>query len=82
MKELGILLYKELLNENQQVKCLIDKDLSVSDGSFVVIQPNEEIPQVDVIIVTAIHYYDAIYSELKKITNADIVSIEDVLWGI
>lgn len=82
MKELGVLLYKGLMMENQQVECFIDKDLSVSDGSFSVILPNENIPKVDVIIVTAIHYYDSIYTELRKYTDADIVSIEDVLWGI
>ncbi len=84
MKELGILLCRELNDAGIEVLYTLDKNAEKIDLdiNIPVIAPTEKIPEVDVIVVTAIHYFEEIYRNLVDITDADIVSIEDVLKGI
>lgn len=82
MKELGERLYDELKGTDIEVKYAIDKNANqmVSDISIVTLQDSLE--QVDVIVVTAIHYFNDIERELSEIVDCPIVSIEDVVYEL
>lgn len=84
MKEMGLLLFSELQNNDINVVCAIDKNAELLDCEIEipVISNLENIPNVDVIIVTPIHYFDSIHKELRGFTKAEIVSIEDLIWSI
>lgn len=78
-KELGIALYRELKDTNIQVLYAIDQNPSDVMEGIKVYTPQEDLPQVDVIVITAPHYYNAIEDELYKNVNYPVVSIEDVV---
>lgn len=85
MKEIGILLCTELKQEKIDIRYAIDKNAELINNDSLdieILKPSTEMPKVDIIIVTAIHYFDSIYMELRKLTEAEIVSIVDVLWAI
>lgn len=79
MKELGERLYEELKSTEIKVVCIIDKNPSQIKGNFVVISPDENIPEVDAIIVTAYYYYPEIKKQLEKKVNCPIYSLSGVL---
>lgn len=78
-KELGERLYDELRNTEIEVKYIIDKNISKVQAEVDVYSPDEELPKVDAIVVTATYYYDEIEDELYDITECPIISLEDVL---
>lgn len=82
MKEIGRLLLKELRQEGIKVKYAIDKNADEISADVTVLRPSSNMPEVDVIIVTASHYFDKIYLEIKGFTKADIVPIEDIFWAL
>lgn len=82
MKELGEHLYFELKNTNIQVKYAIDKKADDIVSDIKVLCPSDSLESVDVVVVTAIHYFDEIQGELSAIIDADIVSLEDVVYNI
>lgn len=79
MKELGERFYEELKNTGIEVVCVIDKYPNQVIGDFVVISPEEEIPKVDAIVVTANYYYYEIEKYLKTKVDCPIYSINGVL---
>lgn len=82
MRELGILVYHELLREGLDVCCSIDKNadnLNINQD-IKVVKPTQDLPELDLIIVSAPHYFEQIQNDLEGITNADIVSIEDIIF--
>lgn len=82
MKEIGMLLLNELKQEGVPVLYAIDRNAREMSADIPIVEPSSEMPKVDVIIVTAPHYFDSIYLNLKEMTKAEIVPIEDMLWGI
>lgn len=82
MKEMGVLLCNKLRYEGIDVRYAIDKNADEINADIEIVKPTSEMSEVDVIIVTAIHYFNSIYMELHELTEAEIVSIEDVLWSI
>lgn len=81
MKELGILLYDELKNSNVQVEYIIDRNADTMniDISVDMFEPADDLPPTDVIVVTAIHYFDEIQSSLKNRVTCPIVSLDEVI---
>lgn len=82
MKELGERLYDELTIAGITVPYVIDKN---ADSIFVdvdVVIPDEKLKPVDVIVVTAITYFDEIEEILSKKINCPIVSLGDILYEI
>ena len=80
MKELGEALLDELTKNGVEVEYGIDRD---ADNLYVGVdtyKPDEELKEVDVVVVTAVHYYDAIEADLKKKMNSKIISLEDLVW--
>lgn len=81
MRELGELLYDELQGiEDVRVECCIDRDMEGSYKGTPIVKPDAKC-DADVIVVTAIHYFNDIENDLIKRVNGKVVSIEDVLYG-
>lgn len=79
MKELGERLYEELKKTDIEVLCVIDKNPRNILGDFTVISPQQKIPEVDAIIVTADYYFREIESELKTKASCPVYSLTSVL---
>lgn len=82
MGEIGTRLFAELKDSDIEVVCAIDKDVSNTYTELNVIDPEDSIPEVDVIVVTAAFAFEEIVGNLKNKINVPIVSIEDVLYEI
>ena len=78
MGELGERLYYELTSGGVEVKCVIDQSPYVL-GEFKLIKPTEQVPNVDVIIVTAEYYFEDIYSILKENNDVPIIALSGLI---
>lgn len=79
MKELGERIYEEVKNTEIEVACIIDKKPDSVFGNFKVISPDQEIPDVDAIIVTADYYYWDIRRKLEKKVHCPVYSLNGIL---
>ena len=82
MSYVGRSLYRELENSDVIVKYAIDKKASQMNSEINIISPDEELPEVDIIIVTSIYYFNEIYNYLDSKTDIPVVSFEDVLFEL
>ena len=82
MKELGERLYDELQDTDIAVKYIIDKNAGQIICDIDVVAPEDTLENVDVVVVTAIHYFDEIEKELSKSMTCPIVSLEDVVYDM
>lgn len=80
MGPLGERLLDELKNSPVEVAYAVDKRSDTIWADVEVYSLNEKLPQVDAIIVTALHYFDSIEQTLVKKTNSKIISLEDILY--
>ncbi len=92
---LGKVLYNELKDTDIHVECFIDKKYEnrlkrihtffkkYENYSFdVPVIGLDSIPEIDVIIVSVINYYDDIVEDLLKHGQNTIISLEDIIYGI
>ena len=79
IKELGDLLIKELETSGLCVVCGIDKDARYIIQNIPIIEPDDDIPIADVIIVTAIAAFDEIKNNLEEKTKIPVVSLSEVI---
>ncbi|WP_034465539.1 hypothetical protein [Butyrivibrio proteoclasticus] len=82
IKELGIALFKELEQQGIDVRYGIDKNKSVSVEGLTVVSPEDKLEDVDVVVVTAIHYFGEIAEELGSKMTCPIISIENLFVDI
>lgn len=82
MKELGERLYDELKDSGIVVKYAIDKNAEGLYTDLDVVTPEEELEEVDVIVVTAVSYFDEIEEMLCEKTDCPIVSLEDIVYEV
>ncbi len=82
MKEAGELLYHAIKDCGLDAVYAVDRAPERLNLDLDIRKTVDEIPDVDVIVVTPIHYFASIQSELSNLTTAAIISIEDVIWGI
>ena len=82
MKELGEHLYEELKDSDITVKYIIDKNADCIYSDVDVITPDDDLEQVDVIVVTAIYYFDEIEEMLSQKVDYPIISLEDILYEV
>lgn len=80
MKELGETLLKELRQGGVEVRYAIDRDADKLFVNIDIRKPEGHLDSVDVVVVTAVHYYEEIRKDLSSKMSADIVSLEDVVW--
>ncbi len=79
MKELGERFYEEIKNTEIEAVCVIDKSPDSVIGDFTVISPEQEIPDVDAVIVTAEYYYQEIVEQLRGKVSCPVYSLLGVL---
>ena len=82
MSFIGETLVEELKNTNICVKYGIDKRAYGIASDIDVITLEEELGDVDVIVVTAITFFEEIAEELEKKVDCPIISLEDILYEI
>lgn len=82
MKELGERLYDELQGSDITVRYIIDRNADAIYADVDVVFPDSELEPVDVIVITAIYYFDEIEEMLSSKVDYPIVSLEDVLYEI
>lgn len=82
MKELGERLYDELKDSEIKVRYVIDKKADSVYVDVDAVTPEDTLEAVDVIVVTAIHYFDEIDAMLAEKVDYPIVSLEDILYEV
>lgn len=80
MKELGKCLYDELQGSDIEVKYIIDNNITENDMKLPMYKSNENLPYVDAIVVTAIHYFGEIEYQLSSNVDYQIVNLEDIIY--
>ena len=79
MKELGERFFEEIKNTDIEVAYIIDKNPREVIGDFQVISPQQELPEVDAVVVTADYYFKEIVNQLSEKVNCPIYSLNAVL---
>lgn len=80
MGYVGERLFDELKDSDVKVEYAIDKNADGINMEIDVFTPEEELPDVDLIIVTAIYFYAEIERTLKELTDYRVSSLEDILY--
>ncbi len=82
MGELGNRLLEELKDSSVAVDYAIDKYTDKVYSEVNVLEVTDELPKVDVIVVTPFFAYDEVEETLMNLVDYPIVSIEDVVFEI
>ena len=82
MKELGERLYDELKDSDIKVLYAIDKNADAIYAEVDVLTPDDDLPEVDLIVVTPVHYFDEIEEMLADKVDCPVISIEDVVYEV
>lgn len=82
MRELGERLVRELEETDVKVKYIIDKNASSITSALPVYTPDDDLESVDAVVVTAIYYYEDIVESLSQKVDCQIISLEDVIYGV
>ena len=80
MKELGERLCDELKGSDVAVSYAIDKNADAIYADVDVVTPDDDLAPVDVIVVTAITFFDEIEEMLSEKVDCPIISLEDILY--
>lgn len=79
MRELGQLLYRDLKEADIEVKYVIDRNKENVRAEVPILSPEDTLPKVDAMIVTAVHDYDEIELMLRGRTDSKIISLAAIL---
>lgn len=82
MKELGERLFDELKDSGITVKYIIDKNADAIYADVDVVTPDDDLEPVDVIVVTACYFFDAIDRQLGASVDYPVVSLEDIVYEV
>lgn len=77
---LGKHLYEEMKETRIEVVCALDRRSGIDYKNITVQNPEMNIPDCDVIIITAISDWENISRELKRKTNCPVVSLQEVIF--
>ncbi len=80
MSYIGRRLYKELLKEDIKIKYLIDKNKGMNIDNREINQIDECKDSADIVIVTAIYYFEDLKDELKMKFQCPILSLADIIY--
>ena len=78
----GRRLYAELKDSDIEVKYAIHQNAKELFSEINILSLDDELPLVDAVIVTPVYYFDRIYNELGQRTEAEILSLETILYEI
>lgn len=83
MADMANRLYEDLQETDIKVLYGIDREVCCTGARVENIYSlQEELPKVDVIVVTPFYAYDSIKQDLEKKIECPIISIEEVIWSI
>lgn len=82
MGELGNRLYDELKNSDVKVKYAMDTNYSGEYAELDIKGFEDDLPKVDIIVVTAIFAYDEIENKLRNVVDYKVISLEDVVYDM
>ena len=82
MSYVGETLVNELRGTDVDVAYGIDIKAKAAYGDVEVVSADDDLPEVDGIVVTAVTYYPAIREKLSKKVSCPILSLDDILYGI
>lgn len=80
MSYVGKSLFNELKGKPIEVVYGIDKNFDKNDGELRILNPNDNLEDVDVIIVTPITFFNEIEEILSVKINCPVISLGDVLY--
>lgn len=78
----GETLVEELRDSDIHIAYGIDRSANIIHSNIDVYTLDEDLTCVDVVIVTAVTYYDEIKRELERKVNCPIISLDDILCDI
>ena len=73
------LLAEELHQNGIEVVCGVDRNADYLIQEFPLYKPNDSIPDVDILIVAVVSYYEEIKMEMERRLSIPIVSIDSIL---
>lgn len=82
MSYVGERLYDELLASDIEVCYAIDKRAENLYVDLDIYTLGDELPEADVIVVTAISFFDEISDKLAEETDIPVVSLEDIIYEL
>lgn len=82
MGEMGNRLYDELKDSSIEVKYSIDSNAGNTYSELEVLGLEDDLPEVDVVVVTAIFAYEEIEKNFTEVSNYNLISLEEVIYGI
>lgn len=82
MGHLGKCLYEELKDTGICVKYVIDQKADQIYTDVDKYLPDDQLPEVDLIIVTAVYNYAEIEQVLSGVTGCPMMSLEDILYDM
>lgn len=77
---MGLRLVDELKGCNIEIEYAVDRNADNLRTDLSVLLPDETLPEVDLMIVTAVTYFNEIAEHLRKKVSFPIVSLEDVVY--
>ncbi len=82
MSYVGERLLDDLTGADIEVVAAIDKNAKGIFADVPVITPDENMPECDCVVVTAIYFFDEIERLLAEKVSCPIVSLEDILYEV
>lgn len=82
MAELGRYLISELRTSAINIRYGIDRRAEILKAEVPILTIEDELPEVDVVVVTAVFYYDQIAEGLLNRIECPVVSLEDILYNV
>lgn len=76
---LGKHLYYELKNSKIEVKFVIDRSRSIGESNLSLYRPEDELPEVDIIVITPTYAYSEISAQLAARGYENVISLEWVV---
>lgn len=81
MSDLGMYLYTELADSSIQTLYAIDRRAEKLKMGFPILTIEDFLPEVDIIIVTAVYFFKEIDEVLRNKVICPVISLEDVLYS-
>lgn len=78
----GETLANELRDTKTTIVYGIDQNADNLYADFDIYKPDDELPEVDAVVVTAIKFFDEIEQKLSEKMECPIISLEDILYEI
>lgn len=82
LSHVGERLLEELKDSEVEIKYAIDKNAAGIYLDIEVYSPDDNLPRVDAVVVTAVYFFDEITHNLKDKVTCPIISLEDIMYDM